>query len=774
MTKFLLSCLLASAAVSGAAAFQTPKAVKSIGASPVALQAKSCAMKAGEQVISRKQLAKGTQLLTVKNADGRIAKRIVSTTANKKINPFAKVPKTLPNGTVFAEDFEAWDGIDSSWLPEGFAYDRKSGRECEGWSMMSESEASQLISGVTGNVLFIKFDSEFLDEWVVMPEITLDGDMILSFDTFNDGLWYFSTENVNWETMQYEGEKVLAFDQKVMISEDGGENWTELKSLAADFADWSFGDLMNGMDGASHRINVSLSEYAGKTVKLAYRYVGTDGNSSFIDNISIGKPALELNYTNPLGTLFFGMSPETYTLNMSILAGPVYKPWYFMNNSYADGATYSWKYMNADSEWDVSDEQDMLEVTYKTDYTSDFTTRNNLFHTPVLSGSAPGYSDGEFTRGQYLQAGGKGEFEAKFSTGETQFLNLGLGVIDPVNEGNTTVAAGFTPVFGYNSEVDKFWTDYTFGEDGGDENNYVKYEGYMNYFFNLDAPVVIKGLHTSGFAQLKEGARMKAKIIPLTDEGVPSEEALATAYCEYKDMLITPAEELGGTNDLVTFNFKFDEPIVMSSDVCMAYVVRISGFNDPENVEYFNPLMSAVSNPDGYAFGWISKTIVFEGEPRESFTAVANYLSGEALLSFYISLDAEFPWLEGPESVNIGSDGIATVTLDSSVAGEDLKFENLPSWLSASAEGIHNNTVVTFRLADVNQGANSATVTVAAPGVSHDITVNAGASAVAGVESEAAAAEIYSLSGVRVSDMKASGVYIVKDVKGNVHKVVKD
>lgn len=81
---------------------------------------------------------------------------------------------------------------------------------------------------------------------------------------------------------------------------------------------------------------------------------------------------------------------------------------------------------------------------------------------------------------------------------------------------------------------------------------------------------------------------------------------------------------------------------------------------------------------------------------------------------------------------------------------------------------------MTFRLAEVNHPSNSAKVTVSAPGVSHDITVNADASAVAGVESEAAAAEIYSLSGVRVSDMKASGVYIVKDVKGNVHKVVKD
>ena len=768
MTKFLLSCMLASVAASGFAAEQPSMVTRHLDKMK---NSRQLAPAKGDKILSSKQLAKGIQLLTVKDAEGRVSKRLRTTSGNSIINPMAKMPaKTAAPGKVLFEDFEEWDGEDPSWLPEGFSLKHESGREeAKGWDMASESSFGGFMGGLTGNCLSIIYDSEYLDEWVVFPEVTLGEDMILSFNTFNDGVWYFSMDNVDWDTMQYVGEKTKAYDQQIMISEDGGENWTLLKSLAEDFMGINdFNELLTEGINGLRPVNVSLSEYSGKTVKIAYRYIGKDGNTSCIDNISIGYPAMDLSYMNPTGTLYFGMSHDAYTLNYSILTGPVYSPMSFMNMSYADGAKYSWKYMNADSEWDTADTQDALDVEYRTDYTSDFTTRNNWFYTPVLYGTAPGYSDGEYTRGQYLQAGGKAEFEATTSDGNKILLDLGLGVIDPSTEGSALFTDQLTPIFGYSGDSDSYWTNYTFGEEA-DENNYVHLDGYMDFFYTSATPIVIKGIHAPAYAKLNKGAQMKAEIVALSDEGAVMDEPIATAICKYEDMTIL---ETGGTTDFVSLNFKFDEPVVMSSDVCMAYVVRISGFRDPEHVEYFNPLMSETSNPDNYALGWIQKSIVMDGnDPRVSMTPVVNYTE-DVMVAFYIMLDAEFPWLEGPDEVEM-TEPVMTVNFDSSVDGENLKFENMPEWLSATATGRLGDTKVTFSIPLTDELKGDATVTVTGPGVSHDILVKADkANSVDGISAESGADMIFNLSGNRVSNMNDAGIYIVKDATGKACKKI--
>lgn len=772
MTERLLTCMLATAALTAVASPRT-SSLEGVPDNPiVTAQIKTTELHNKDGIINTNQSNRGEKFQIAKCAQGHNLKSISKTGDDTMINPILKrtSQKTAGNGIVLSEEFEDWDGKDTLWLPEKFSRLSLSGREdVKSWYMISEDNVGGL-DGLTGNMLLLENQPGIIDEWIVFPEVTLGNDMLLSFSTLNEGIWYFSLENIDWDSMQYIGDKIPIYDQKVMISEDGGENWEEVKSLIEDFADYDLEDLNNMYSRSVHTIQIPLSDYNGKTVKLAYRCVGINQGATFLDNIKIGYPEMEVNYSNPLGTLFFGMSPESNTLSYSVLAGPVYKPWTFYNNSYAEGATYSWEYFNSDSEWAYSDEQDALEVTYHTDYTDDFTTRNNWYYTPILTGTAPGYSDGTYTRGLILQAGGKGEFVIAEQNGDKRLLNLGLGVIDPTTEGYTEYTDNQIPLFGYNADVEKYWNDYTFGDES-DENNYVHYNGFLNLFYNHDTPIVIKGLHVPTFANLSDGAVMKAEIVMLSDEGVPSEEACATAYCEYKDMTIYPLSYTK-SYDYVSLNFKFDEPVVMSSDVCMAYVVRISGFSDPDHVEYFNPIMSETDNPDGYAHGWIEKTIVFDGnEPRLSFTPVAYYFDEERYVSFYIMLEAEYPWLEGPESVNIEADGIGEVTLDSSVPGEELLFENLPDWLSAKAEGKYGDTKITFQATPSVK--STATVTVTAPGVSHDIIVNADGGSVSGIGAESGHTDIYNISGTRVSGMNSAGIYIVKDSAGNVKKTVK-
>ncbi|MDE6291076.1 MAG: choice-of-anchor J domain-containing protein [Muribaculaceae bacterium] len=768
MAKFLLSCLAVSLAASAAAYRQVTAPVRALDK---VTAERTVDLLKGNRATQSRVASRNVNVIKSGLSGGLSIKRLRAAAGGTTVNPILrKAPAPKADGQIiFSEDFEGWDGSDLNWLPDGFSYRHDSGRDdAQVWGITAESAFQGMLAGVTGNSLAINYDSDFVDEWIIFPEVTLGDNMVLSFDAINDGVWYFSMDNVNWDTFEYEGEKIIAYDQQVMISEDGGESWKLLKSLAEDFLDEDLEQLYYGTTNSMSHISVKLNEYSGKTVRLAFRYVGTDGNLGAIDNITIGNPPLQVSYSNPWGTLFFGMSPESYSLNMSILTGPVYRPMVFENTTYNYDATYSWDYFGPESTWLTADTQDYLEVAYHTDYTDESTTVNNVYYMPVLKGSTPGYADGSYTRGQYLQAGGKGEFFMSDQSGNSSIMDFGLSIIDPSAEGTTTVADAGQPIFGYSEEVDRFWTEYTFG-DAGDEANYVKLTSYMDYFFPGESPMVIRGVHAPAFGRVKDGVRFKAEIVPLSDEGTP-EDPIAEAECGYSDLDII---ETGGVNDFMTLNFTFAEPVVMSSDVCMAYLIRISGFNDPEHVEIFSPLLSEKSNPDEMALGWIQKTIVMDGNARESMTPVANYV--EEYISFYIMLDAEFPWLEGPDTVDSWNDNIATVTLDSSVAGDLLSFENLPGWLTATAEGQYGNTVVTFYAAMTDEIKEDAEITVCAPGVSHVMTVKSpdtsGVSVVSGV---AEGMNVYNLSGQRVNSMDAPGIYILRDSKGNARKVTVD
>lgn len=81
------------------------------------------------------------------------------------------------------------------------------------------------------------------------------------------------------------------------------------------------------------------------------------------------------------------------------------------------------------------------------------------------------------------------------------------------------------------------------------------------------------------------------------------------------------------------------------------------------------------------------------------------------------------------------------------------------------------NTKVTFQT--TNAVKSSATVTVTAPGVSHDIIVNTDSESIAIIGADAEHYEIFNLSGSHISGMNTAGIYIVKDASGNVKKTIK-
>lgn len=82
---------------------------------------------------------------------------------------------------------------------------------------------------------------------------------------------------------------------KVMISTDGGEHWGESWDLSEDVT--SLLTDRQVYDGSGLRVryfDIDLSDYAGKDVKLAWRYMRDEGdnagNSMIVDGIKITHP----------------------------------------------------------------------------------------------------------------------------------------------------------------------------------------------------------------------------------------------------------------------------------------------------------------------------------------------------------------------------------------------------------------------------------------------------------------------------------------------------
>ncbi|MBP3299514.1 MAG: choice-of-anchor J domain-containing protein [Muribaculaceae bacterium] len=711
-------------------------------------------------------------VLRAPGSDMRRKQIVAPVFEQNRITPFAAPSRADASATVLSESFESATG--SSWLPQGWTIQSK-GEESSPWTV---GDATQLyVTGQDGNYsIFVNYTDQTADELLITPSVsTIDDGMALSFLYNVDPVYMYSLDNLDFDTMDWVGEKTVAYTLRVLASTDDGNTWETLLDMAeleryksmsyTEAAQYGFGTVLEPF-------SVDVSKFAGKNVKFAFEYYGADGNSGVLDKIQIGYPSLNAQYCYPFSTLYYGMDRDLGNINFSVGIVPVYTPltWYNLSEGNPDATSYSWAYHGPDNE-QGSAEGDELTLTYHTDYTSDFSTRNNLYSSPELTASAPKSTAGTYKYLDYFQAGGVPEMLLKNSdTNESELVNFGMATFD-INTDGIDITVGddekSSPIFGYNENVDKYWTDYTFNGDD-EEGDYVHLEGIFNYYVAPEAPMVIKGgwVHAKGNG-IYPDQEFKLEIIPLDEEGVMT-QPIATASCMGADVKVVAGE---GVQDFLTVCFEFDEPVVVSNADFDAYVVRFSGFRDCGL--YFAPFQSAESNYAGMALGWIDKEISMGGEVRTSQTPVKNY-TGKAQ-SFAIMLDSYYPWLEGEETVEIGEDGRAELPLDSYYSVSDLNFDGAPAWLTAGFSGTRYGDVKLL-LKSTSEKADEGTLTLSSHGVKKTIRIKT--AAVSSVNAVGVAdrvvKEIFTAAGQRVADMSAPGIYLIRYTDGSVsRKIVK-
>ncbi len=771
----MIKSLLISTLLAGSALSVQAKDVK-ISAQPVSMEKSGSiqSLKVDDlKVVSSKKLSKGVVLQTVKDANGVLSKRLVTNRSGKiAVSGNKSFKAEEASAIVLSEDFESCDGA-ATWQPEGWSVQSVAveGGEAEpaSWAVSVRKSSYEPVPNGT-YYEYIQFQTGAKDEWLITPAVTLPAYPSLYYNAYVDPIFLFDLNCVDWDAFVFTEVRPSA-NLQVLVKAEGDAEWTTIKDYFDEYKAYSLSELFDMSPDALEKQAIDLAAYAGKKVQVAFRYVGADGNTMYIDDVMLSNPCLEAKYSFPLGALYFGIAKDFSGLTLSMPVYPVGQELVWYNMTEESGITSQWQYHDwATNEILTTNDQDLTAIYYP-DYSNDFTCRNNCYNSPILTVSKEGAAPGSYSLYDYFQAGGRAEWSI---SGEIK--SYGMFPFDFNTEGFDFVVADNDmgvgiPIYGYSSDVDKYWTDYTFGGEEG-EGEGVKMVAIMNYYFPQEKPIVFSNAWVSAKGQIGENAEFKLEVIPLSDEGTLT-EAIATATCKGSEMIMT---EGGGNQNYYTIPFTFAAPVVMSSDVCMSYVIRLSGFNDAANVTYFAPYQSVTANPDGYALGWIEKEISMGGETRSSLSPQATYTD---YTSFAIAIDGAYPWLyTSKEEVAISEEGVQEVSLGSYYDGSELTATQadgsaLPEWLNVALSGRYGDSKAVFTASGDQAGV--CVVKISAAGVEAIIKVTYDGSASAEMvvsDSENAASQMYNLNGQKVAGNPAAGIYIIRKANGEVSKKV--
>lgn len=706
---------------------------------------------------------------------------------NKVVNPMLRrgSKARVSDGATLYEGFEAWDGETNNWIPDGWSVESNGSPDLqvtEKWGVDKPANSYGLPSAADGeNVAVIGFSINEQDEWLISPSVLVNENEALSFYIYAQPVFLYDTNLIDWDAMEFTERNIIA-DMQVLAKAEGDTEWKTLWKLTDLYTDWTCEELIYNAPVEMEKNTIDLSEYYGKNTQFAFRYVGKDGDTMTIDAVQVAMPALDgVRYAAPLETLYWGFNrePGFGYLQLDIAQYPVFTPITWENVTYNDAATYSWSYHDPDTnDMEISDEQDALTVTYRPDFSSDFTSRNNMYYPPILTGSVPGASDGVYTAPYtYLQAGGAPEIELD-NAGVPELFETGLLPFDLHSEGytfliqeDTEIGEMALPVFGYNCNSDLHWLNYTMNGEEPQEGDYVHMNAIMNYLFPPTAPLVINGLHVLGVGQVPESSDIEFKIeIVRTVEGVPDmDNPLAVATCTADKVL--HAEY--GSNDLLTIPFDFDTPFV-ADDSEEAYIIKFSGFRN-DAIQYFAPLQSELPNPDEIAYGWIVKELYIGGNLVESYTPTV-YVEGEygpCMNAFAMNINGYYPYLTTDVTeVEFADNAPIEIPLSSYYDGSELQIETFDG-VSAEATGRYGDCVLTLTRNDAT-AVVSGVVKVSAPGVGVEVNVSTDPASIGSINGDVDADPVaaFTPDGKRIClGNLQTGLYIVKYSDGSVRKV---
>ena len=340
--------------------------------------------------VEQNVVAQKSAVAVVRAKDGSL-KRVANVVSNKvNTSRFVKpVVVAAENSTLF-EGFEGWDGTSEDWIPSGWVDESKVGTDPNGadgnWTWEAGG-ASYYSAPFEGNVQMhiataVLFDMETFtmsypeqDEWLISPAVTpKTGDKLNFMLSYSPGWTLLDSEKLAQNPPVYEF-TARNTNLEVLVSTDNGENWTELWNAIDDDAlvNYTTEELDYTLSVCPWKCFVlNIDEYAGKSVKFAFRYVGKAGQDMALDNVAVGVVTPDASYTHM--NLYFGPSSSTGGSYPNASLTGAYQPTTFSNTSIIPGES-EWEYETYDgeeavtlysSERDLTVEYPMCQVYYPT------------------------------------------------------------------------------------------------------------------------------------------------------------------------------------------------------------------------------------------------------------------------------------------------------------------------------------------------------------------------------------------------------------------------
>ena len=277
--------------------------------------AATCAASA-QTVLETKTLPAGHEMQVVKDQQGRILRQLVKPNDNENIDPASKVRKVDDDVELtYYEGFEAWQySYGNNWIPEDWTEinteeniptpEQLALNINNTWFAYESTDLFQDFTPDGNNEAFIHFSYNYepydlkayaQDEWLISPSISLKEKEKLQFILQADLLSVYDYSNFSWSAIKFSGDRITVNTLKVMLSTDDGKTWGEIWDLVDDVASkLTDQECYDNCRLRARYYDVDLADYAGKDIKLAFRYMREEGdmrgNSMALDGIKIMHP----------------------------------------------------------------------------------------------------------------------------------------------------------------------------------------------------------------------------------------------------------------------------------------------------------------------------------------------------------------------------------------------------------------------------------------------------------------------------------------------------
>ena len=628
------------------------------------------------------------------------AKYTMQTIGAKTFNP--KLRATSAEGSFF-ESFESYDGKQADWLPEGWTELNKTGAQ---YDPITGKNKTWYVQGYTTGTTdgryyaWINFDSENeQDEWLISPSFVPRTDEFLFFDLHYSPfyMYYKNVERGVWD-FDFDNPTVTL---QVYASNNDGASWNLLWD-AHNTTDVYTTANINNYAGVWRGLFCSLSPYVNQSIKIAFRYVGKNGDSMALDNIRLDKATPQASYIPPRGYFHVGVSPNFYTLTTQYLLGNAYSPSTWRNQSNSQSEFFAWEFEKP--------ENTKEKVVYS-DRNPIVTYPAGTFKVPTLTAGAGSRTSTYFwgserNPGSFVAGGGFG-------------ISDGNGGVETFGSGNYDLEKG---IAAYQNSQGEF----IFGTTSDQS-----IDGVANYFEAPEQPYAFRDMWIT-LSAFKAPDDAKFELIIHRVESAPDgnglimTDTIATAVCTAADV-IGPINEANNALFSLPFNrMKMKDPetglyytdaLVIDEDI----FVELKGFNKPGiELAVFSQVMNVI--PNNFAY-------IFVNQPGSGRT-LTSYNGNTALL---FNLNVVYPYLhtENPVFNAPTTGGRKDFAIGSPFVPTDWWLEtSLPDWIEMSYE--YDSTTSRKTLSLITKAlpngvaGRSETITIFTYGTSLSIQVNQG------------------------------------------------